>query len=377
MPGYALYRLPRQTKVNVLAQTQGGIEALDSYGELNGRRGFVIAPFAISADTPLLLLKPDRRMVVETAELETAKGMPEAWRIYGNIRRTQAETGGPQPAYGQRETYGKDFRRFHGALRGGKFRKLVLARRVRVNARTQDPISMFRHACELYPRMFTALVSTPQGGVWLMATPETLLSGGGNGGWRTMALAGTMKLKADELDFDNPTLDNVQDIRWSQKNIQEQRYVATYISECLGHHAGDVTEEGPDTVRAANLVHLRSDFRFTLKDPDTIGDLLGALHPTPAVCGISKEDARRFIMENESITRRYYSGFAGELSPDGNTSLFVSLRCMEILQDGYDLYAGGGLLKDSVEEMEWEETSAKMETMRFLIQPSSKPILNS
>ena len=40
---------------------------------------------------------------------------------------------------------------------------------------------------------------------------------------------------------------------------------------------------------------------------------------------------------------------------------------MEIGSDGYRLYAGGGLLKDSVEEQEWQETEAKMQTMRRLL----------
>jgi isochorismate synthase len=39
---------------------------------------------------------------------------------------------------------------------------------------------------------------------------------------------------------------------------------------------------------------------------------------------------------------------------------------MQILEDHYRLYAGGGLLRDSVEEQEWEETEAKLETMKRL-----------
>ena len=49
------------------------------------------------------------------------------------------------------------------------------------------------------------------------------------------------------------------------------------------------------------------------------------------------------------------------------THLYVSLRCMEVLTNGFKLYAGGGLLSDSVEEQEWQETEAKMETMRNLL----------
>lgn len=40
---------------------------------------------------------------------------------------------------------------------------------------------------------------------------------------------------------------------------------------------------------------------------------------------------------------------------------------MELLAAGYDLYAGGGILKDSEEQSEWEETVAKMATMREII----------
>jgi isochorismate synthase len=40
---------------------------------------------------------------------------------------------------------------------------------------------------------------------------------------------------------------------------------------------------------------------------------------------------------------------------------------MRIEGNRYDLYAGGGLLKDSTEDQEWQETEAKLETMRRII----------
>ena len=49
------------------------------------------------------------------------------------------------------------------------------------------------------------------------------------------------------------------------------------------------------------------------------------------------------------------------------THLYVSLRCMNIEGGLYHLYAGGGLLKDSSEEMEWQETEAKLQTMRKIL----------
>ena len=53
---------------------------------------------------------------------------------------------------------------------------------------------------------------------------------------------------------------------------------------------------------------------------------------------------------------------------DGKTSLYVSLRCMRFEARDLWLYAGGGLLADSNEEDEWNETEAKMETMRRLFE---------
>jgi isochorismate synthase len=40
---------------------------------------------------------------------------------------------------------------------------------------------------------------------------------------------------------------------------------------------------------------------------------------------------------------------------------------MQLLADGYRLYAGGGLLPESQMQQEWNETEAKMEAMRQLI----------
>ena len=240
-----------------------------------------------------------------------------------------------------------------------------------------SPTMAFRRACELYPRLFIALVSTPQSGTWLTATPEVLLEKTTEGKWHTMALAGTMRL--DDADGhrqgDTPKADDYSSIAWSEKNIEEQRLVASYISGCLQRFSDEVVETGPRTVRAANLVHLRSDFHFTLaENAASVGRLLEALHPTPAVCGLPKDEAFRFILDNEHTPRRYYSGFMGPLFSSTQTHLFVSLRCMNITSPHYPLYAGGGLLKSSTEEQEWQETEAKMETMRRVYSsPSMSP----
>lgn len=345
MPGFAIYRLPYADYATIVEQTSGEPSEFTSCKELNDCRGFVVAPFEVRADQPILLIRPDR---VEQVPIISMPG-----------RSQESETLDSDTT--PNSTYAIDFANYHAQLSLGTFQKIVLARCAEeAVAETVDPMMLFHTACNLYPRMFIALVNTARSGLWLTATPEILLEGG-NHRWRTIALAGTMRLEGENLKGEG------ESVSWSTKNIQEQRYVATYIAECLEQFTRDFQEEGPYTVRAANLVHLRSDFNFTLPSDNRIGDLLQQLHPTPAVCGLPKREAFQFIVRNEHMPRRYYSGFMGMLDSEGDTHLYVSLRCMSIGDTHYHLYAGGGLLKDSVLEQEWQETEAKLETMRRCI----------
>ena len=383
MKSFAIYRLPYQKECTLMIQHEGEPLKLKSYTELNGKRGFVMAPFAVSPDQPILLIEADDVRSVDISRKEEGGKRKEnstetlssfLVESYNQIISPSSFLLPPsskESSLSSRQRYHIDFSNFHSNLLNGEFQKIVLSRCVQEPRKEEQlPMTLFQTACELYPRMFISLVYTPQSGMWLMATPEILLAGGGND-WHTIALAGTMKLEGESLSFDSPPVKGearLSDIAWTTKNIQEQRYVATYLMECLEHFSSQITEEGPYTARAANLVHLRSDFNFVLEDTRRIGELIRALHPTPAVCGRPKQQTFDFIRRNESQSRRYYSGFSGPFNPEVDTHLFVSLRCMQILDDCYCLYAGGGLLRDSVEDQEWEETEAKLETMRSLLE---------
>ncbi len=350
----AYYRLPYSQYYTHLTQIQGAPVELHSLADLNSQSGFVIAPFVPSVAEPIVLLHPDKitNHAIQAAEASA----------YALVSKTDDRT-----------TYSRDFERFHAQLANGTFSKIVLARcQERTYETSVDAKRLFVKACKRYPRMFIVLVSTAKSGTWLMATPEILLRADGTR-WYTMALAGTMKLTGYRLGFDDPPSKELRKTEeqmptWSDKNIQEQRYVSTYIARNLSRFAKNITEQGPYTVRAADLVHLRSDFAFDLRDGNKIGELLETLHPTPAVCGLPKQPSRRFIIANEHHPRSYYSGFAGWLNPAGRTFLYVSLRCMRIRDRQCLLFAGGGLLPDSTEEQEWEETEAKMETMKRLLE---------
>lgn len=331
---YAYYRLPDSDRITHIVQQDGQPEMLDSFAELCGKHGFVVAPFD-TLSNPVVLIHPDE---VEQISVDGLSADVPLMTV-------------PEATDEEKNDYQVDFSNFHSQLTAGGFDKIVLSRSSEIEKSVEiSPLQLFYKACKLYPRMFVALVSTPQCGIWLTATPEILLEGNA-GQYHTIALAGTMRKGAGE---------------WSAKNRLEQQYVASYIAECLEHVTTHFYESDPATVSAGQLQHLCTDFRFSLFDEQHLGYLLQLLHPTPAVCGLPREKVFQFIKHNEHAARQYYSGFMGPLLFNGDTHLYVSLRCMQITDDKYKLYAGGGLLKESQFQSEWLETEAKLETMRAL-----------
>ena len=125
-------------------------------------------------------------------------------------------------------------------------------------------------------------------------------------------------------------------------------------------------EHGPKTVQAGNLAHLKSDFEVNMKEvsyPQLGSVMLKLLHPTSAVCGMPLDTSFKFLQENESYDREFYSGYLGPVNINSECHLFVNLRCLKFCGDHLFLYAGAGVTIDSEPEMEWKEVEIKMETI--------------
>lgn len=343
---FALYRLPWQEELHLVMQHDACPSTLQRIEEINGRRGFVMAPFRAEPDCPLVLIRPD--VVADGVE---------------NILRLPVDSLPAHPAEApfdirpdSRTRYEEAFARFHDALCSGRLSKLVLSRRHLVGLPDGFSIGRtFVQACRRYPRVLIYVCHTPLSGLWLGCTPEILLSVE-RGEGHTVSLAGTM-----------PVVDGIEPTCWDEKNRREQAYVSEYIRACLSSHGITPREEGPYTARAGEVVHLKTDFRFPLTDTSRLGDLVAALHPTPAVCGLPKAGAYHFIHEHEALDRRYYAGFVGWTDPRGDTQLYVNLRCMELHGQQAVLYAGGGILASSEVSAEWAETLHKLETIQRLL----------
>lgn len=339
-----LYRLPHQQWVHELKCIAAPL-VLQRWEQIGEQEGFVFAPFHATEDSPILLFTPTH---IERWEQPKRFGARHIDYTDEELRN--------------RQSYARAFAQCRQSLASDDLEKIVLSRRLQLRLANDidadDQRNLFLAACNNYPSSYVALIQTSQRGTWLIATPEVLLEEREDG-LHTMALAATMSIDEGE---------HLAPAQWSAQHRREQGLVAQYIGEQLSSLGVAYTASPVQVKRAGQLLHLCTDFSLPASLPCTIGQIVAHLHPTPAVCGLPTATAHAHILAIEPHSRSYYSGFSGPVGDCLGTHLFVTLRCMELRDDEANLYAGGGLLRNSQEEAEWVETRRKLKTMLRLLQ---------
>src|SRR5699024_3821605 len=83
------------------------------------------------------------------------------------------------------------------------------------------------------------------------------------------------------------------------------------------------------------------------------------IHPTPALGGVPRQKALKFIRENEFMDRGWYGAPVGWLDSSRQSEFAVAIRSELVHNDEVNLFAGCGVMRDSDPEMELEETKVK------------------
>lgn len=232
-------------------------------------------------------------------------------------------------------------------IENGTFQKVVVSRKIDIS-QSVDVIKSYQKLLKTYPIAFRYLWYHPQVGLWMGATPEQLVKIKNNT-FETVSLAGTQVVS--------------ENVIWQEKEVEEHQLVTDYIKNSTENLVENIQISKAYTQKAGNVVHLKSDISGKLKSAISENDIINALHPTSAVCGMPLDVARNFILENENYNRKYYSGFLGEFRMQEQTNLFVNLRCLEVENDIVNIYVGCGVTKDSNPEKEFIETKNKSMTM--------------
>ena len=336
---FVLYRKPNNIKVVGFFQNNDHLYFAENFEET----GFVFAPFAGS-----------QRILIP-------KDQSVKWEELITSFEENQDTNFTDLEYSQgKEHFENLVQKGIDAIAKGTLKKVVLSRKEIIDLPVFDLVSIFEKLIQSYPTAFCYCWFHPKIGLWMGATPERLLKSN-NTTFHTMSLAATQKLQ------------NEKDVVWEKKEMEEQQFVTDFILNNLKDLTSEVSVSSPYTAQAGTLAHIKTDIEGVINDNSSLKEVVSALHPTPAVCGLPKETAKDFILENEGYEREYYTGFLGELNKEGfnkgelKSDLYVNLRCMQIKDNQAHLYMGCGITKDSIPEKEWKESVNKSVTMKKIL----------
>jgi len=346
---FACWFNPNDNKLGIIAGNAADVKLFDRFDQLNGEAGFVFAPFHITQEHPVILLKP--AIYLEDFNADNQLN-------FSNIEPFSAEEKTVDYCtIGSKEDYIQTIEETVAAIRESDLSKVVISRQIPVKRPTRSLGSTFFQLHDQTPNAFTYLVNLPAAGTWMGATPEVLLKSDGQF-FETVSLAGTQVRKY-----------NSEDYYWNTKDIEEQAFVSRYMLDVFFNfdiHKYRTT--GPETLESGKVAHLKTSFFFPAeKIENCLGNFVAELHPTPAVCGLPKDLADTFIREKEKHDRKYYTGYLGPWKLNQQVNLFVNLRCMEITNNEFILYVGGGITSKSIPEREWDETNQKAGTLLSVI----------
>jgi isochorismate synthase len=248
-------------------------------------------------------------------------------------------------------------------IRAGDLQKVVLAREVRAHAPADhDPAPVLGALRELFPACYCWCVGTPEA-AFVGASPELLVRRDGQRA-QTVALAGTTRRSAD------PAVDDHlgEQLLRSAKDREEQAIVARRIERTLEPVSLWVAAtDDPVLVKVHNVQHLATPIRAQLADPVPAVELAGLLLPTPAVGGEPRAAALPLIPALEGLDRGWYAGAVGwtDLAEDGE--FCVALRCALLRGRVAHLYAGCGIVRESVPAEELAESEVKLQALLPLV----------
>ncbi len=249
-----------------------------------------------------------------------------------------------------------------GLIRDGAFRKVVVARAVdhHLPEQHRDDIALARLKANAGIGACVYAQDLPDGGLFLGATPELLLAARGHV-IETHALAGTCAASDDE-EVDAA---RISALVASTKERKEHGLVVEHLVAGLRPRCRPfAVEASPHPRRCGGIYHLETRIAAELAYPDYL-DVIAALHPTPATCGLPAAAAASWLARHERLRRGLYCGSLGWLAPDSCRAI-VPLRGALLSPDRKlaRVFAGCGVVETSVPELEYEETELKLQLIR-------------
>ncbi|HWR43333.1 aminodeoxychorismate synthase component I [Sporomusa sp.] len=227
----------------------------------------------------------------------------------------------------------------------------------RFNAKvTVPPYELYRYLRHINPAPFASYLNFGEV-IVASASPERYLL-------VTDKMVETRPIKGTRPRGNDPESDRM--LREELLASEKDRAELVMIIDLERNDLGRVCEFGsvrvPDLIRLeqyATVFHLVSTVVGKLAEGKDIIDLVSASFPGGSITGAPKVRAMEIIDELESVRRSIYTGSIGYIDFNGDADLNIVIRTFIIKGDRAYYQVGGGIIADSVPELEYEESLDK------------------
>ncbi len=246
------------------------------------------------------------------------------------------------------------------AIRAGQLEKVVLARVA--EALFEDAINIeaaLAYLADTYPDCYRFLFEPRPNHAFYGATPELLVSTDGDTA-HTMGLAGSRKRGQTASEDEQLADDLFQD----PKERHEHNLVVQAIQQRLNALATQLDIPAtPQILKLSNIQHLYTPIKAHGLKTNGVLPLVESLHPTPALGGTPRAEAMKFIRNAELVPRGWYAAPIGWIDYRMQGAFAVAIRSAVVQEKRVWMYAGAGIVGDSVAQKEWDETALKFRPM--------------
>lgn len=236
------------------------------------------------------------------------------------------------------------------AIEAGVFEKVVAARAIDLAVEAVDPWDLLDH---LRGEHLVRFAFGRGDAIFLGATPERLVALDGRE-VLTEALAGSIAALPGAS----------RELLASDKDHREHQVVVAEILRSLDPFCSALLATPTPSIRALrHLLHLVTPIRGEARGALHVLDLVGAMQPTPAVCGLPRGAAASWLRAHEGLDRGWYAGPVGWFDGQGRGAFAVALRSALLRGSSARLFVGAGLVRGSTPEGELRETALKARSM--------------
>ncbi len=250
-----------------------------------------------------------------------------------------------------------------GAIDDAAIDKVVLARSVVVRSDSApNGFDLVSHLERSYRQCY-GFGWRSNGATFLGASPELLVRLN-DGEVVSNPLAGSAR--RGEGDEEDRIL--AEALMRSVKDRVEHSFVVDDVADRLSPFVESLAVPSrPSLKKMATVQHLSTRITGAARRGTRVLNLVGALHPTPAVGGTPRAEAQAFIDKVESFDRGWYTGGIGWFDSDGDGEFAIALRCGLLEGTRAHIFAGAGIVADSHADLELLETRLKFRPMLELL----------